>query len=146
MRKILMPLLVISLMLFSGCKMLEGWFTQKQPLAEVIDTNIFKIDSEAEFFKKVLGSQKPVVVKFETDWCGACNTMAPIFEKSADEFVDQMKFTQVDADKQKELAQKYEIKGVPTFIFFKDGKIIEKIEGGMDEDDFKNKVKEIIKK
>lgn len=144
MKKILTPLLVISLMLFSGCKMLEDWFAKK-PLPEAIDTNIIKIDSEDEFSKKVFDSKKPVVVKFETDWCGACTTMAPIFEKSADEFIDQMKFTQVDADKQKELAQKYEIKGVPTFIFFKDGKIIEKIEGGMNEDDFKNKIKEIIK-
>ena len=146
LRFIAMPLIAISLILFSGCETLNKWFEQKPPQEEIIDTNIFKINSEADFSRKVLDSDKPVIVKFETDWCGACKTMAPVFEKSADEFVGKMKFTQVDADKQKELAQRYEIKGVPTFIFFKDGKIVEKIEGGMDEDDFVNKIKEIIKK
>ncbi len=141
-----MPLLTIGLILFSGCEPFDKWFAQKPPQEEIIDTNILKINSESDFSKKVLNCDKPVIVKFETDWCGACKTMAPVFEKSADEFVGKMKFTQVDADKQKELATKYEVKGVPTFIFFKDGKIVEKIEGGMDENDFKEKIKEIIKK
>ncbi|MBD3232061.1 thioredoxin fold domain-containing protein [Candidatus Dependentiae bacterium] len=146
MKKIMIFLCMINLILFSGCKMFEGWFKKSKPMQEVIDTNIIKIDTSDKFENEVLGSSKPVVVKFETDWCGACRSMAPTYEKVADEFVASMKFTQVDADKHKELAQKYEVKGVPTFIFFKNGELVEKIEGSMDEDNFKEKIKEILNK
>jgi len=95
------------------------------------------ITTNEQFKTAVLESKKPVVVKFSTEWCGACKSMKPAFEAVAKELADKYSFVEIDAEKAHDVSKQYGIRGVPAFLFFKDGqKIGEKI-GAMTEDVFK---------
>lgn len=73
--------------------------------------------------KKVLGKDKPVVVVFYTDWCGACKRVVPVFDAVRDELSDKAEFVMVNADKETELSDKYDIRYYPTVFFIDtDGK------------------------
>ncbi|MFH1461613.1 MAG: thioredoxin domain-containing protein [bacterium] len=140
MKKIIIP--ILSLIILSGCDFL----TDKKPLPKIKSTisNIIYIKDVESFDKIVLNSPKPAVVKFETKWCGACKVMAPIYEKMASKYLDKINFTSVQADQVAELADKYEIQGVPTFLFFKDGKKIEEMIGAVDEVTFEDAIKKLL--
>jgi thioredoxin 1 len=74
------------------------------------------------FQTEVLKSEHPVLVDFHATWCGPCKMITPIIEGFAGEFAGKVKFAKVDVDQAPELAATYNITGVPTLIFFKQGK------------------------
>ncbi|GMT29448.1 hypothetical protein PFISCL1PPCAC_20745, partial [Pristionchus fissidentatus] len=80
----------------------------------------------------LLDSPSPLVIEFFAAWCGPCKMMAPKFEKLAIEFPN-VNCVKVDIDEQEALASKYEVNMMPTFVFFKDGKEIHRIEGTKEE-------------
>lgn len=69
-----------------------------------------------------------VVIDFFATWCGPCKTIAPVFEKLA-QIYPSISFLKVDVDESAELAEKFEIQAMPTFLFLKDGRIVKRIEG-----------------
>ena len=73
-----------------------------------------------QFEKEVLQSDVPVLVDFYADWCGPCKMMTPIVGEMAEEKVDA-KFFKVNIDDNRELAKKYRVMSIPTFIVFKNG-------------------------
>ncbi len=81
------------------------------------------------FQQQVLDSQKPVLVDFWATWCGPCMKMAPTIDELASEGQGRFVVGKIDVDKQEELAEKYNIEGMPTFLFFKDGKVQDSILG-----------------
>lgn len=76
---------------------------------------------EKDFEAEVLKSDLPVVVDFWAPWCGPCMAAAPEFKALAKKYAGQIRFVKVNVDNEQELSQKYNIKGIPTFIFFKGG-------------------------
>ncbi|KAF3036552.1 hypothetical protein E8E12_004574 [Didymella heteroderae] len=72
----------------------------------------------------ILKSSKYVVVDFYADWCPPCRAIAPIFSKLADDHAvsGQLAFAKVNVDHVKDVAKKYGITAMPTFLFFEDGK------------------------
>ena len=74
------------------------------------------------FKKEVLKSDKPVLVDFNATWCPPCQAMHPIVEELADNY----KVVAVDIDDQEELAEQYEVSGIPCFVVFKDGEEIDR--------------------
>lgn len=140
MKKIIIP--ILSLIILSGC----DFFTDKKPLPKIKSTtsNVIYVKDIESFDKIVLNSLKPAIVKFETKWCGACKIMTPIYEKMALKYLEKINFTSVQADQVAELADKYEIQGVPTFLFFKNGKKIEEVIGAVDEITFENSIKKLL--
>jgi thioredoxin 1 len=84
---------------------------------------------DSSFDSEVLQSEKPVLVDFWAPWCGPCRAIAPIVEELAESFGDTVKFTKCNVDENPVTPTKYGIKSIPTLIFFKDGKVLDKIVG-----------------
>ena len=100
--------------------------------------------NQAEFADKVDGAAKPVLVDFSAEWCPPCKMLSPILERIALEFSDKLMVYGVDTDKDPELSQRFNISGVPTMIFFREGKEIKKLVGFRDFDTLKSEVASIL--
>lgn len=82
---------------------------------EVTDTN---------FETEVVQSKVPVLIDFSATWCGPCKQLTPIVEKLADEHVGKYKVAKVDIDDSPAITQKFGVRGVPTIMVFKEGKVV----------------------
>ncbi len=75
-------------------------------------------------FKEIIGSNKPTLVDFYADWCGPCKMMNPVLQQLAGELKGRVNIIKIDVDKNQHLAQKLNVRGVPTLIIYKKGKIV----------------------
>jgi len=73
-------------------------------------------------FRRIINSDKPVLVDFYADWCAPCKTLAPILKEVKDELGDIVRIVKIDVDKNEKLARRYQVKGIPTMLLFKGGK------------------------
>jgi len=74
-------------------------------------------------FENIINSEKPVLVDFHALWCGPCKTQSPILAEIAKEVGEKVKIIKIDVDQNQEIAQRYQIQGVPTLMVFKEGQI-----------------------
>lgn len=80
-------------------------------------------------FKEIIATNTPVLIDFFATWCGPCQTMMPVLEKLKDELGDSVKILKIDVDKNKVLATQMNVRGVPAFMIYKNGKQIWKGSG-----------------
>lgn len=92
----------------------------------------YSIDITLENFQQVIleGSLKqPILVDFWADWCAPCKVLMPILEKLANEFQGQFILAKVNIEEQPELAQKFQVRSVPTVILVGEGKLLDQFDG-----------------
>ena len=93
--------------------------------------SVLKITSE-NFEKEVLNSEVPVLVDFFATWCSPCKMMSPVVEELEKEMEGKAKVYKIDTDEEQNLAIKYGIMSIPTFIVFKNGEVANKAVGMRD--------------
>ena len=85
-------------------------------------------------FIKLINGDKPVLADFFATWCGPCKTMSPILVEAKGKLEDKVTVVKIDVDKNQAAASKFNVKGVPTLVLFKDGKIVWRKSGVMSAD------------
>ncbi len=100
--------------------------------------------TSANFEEEVLNSEIPVLVDFYADWCGPCKMMAPIVESLAESFDGKVKVGKLNIDEEMDIAQKYRVMSIPTFIVFKGGQVLETSVGAMSKDDLEKKLQKVL--
>jgi len=75
-------------------------------------------------FNNIIKGEIPIIVDFYAEWCGPCKVQAPILEEVADILKDKVRIIKIDVEKNQTLAQRYEVRGVPTIAIFKSGELL----------------------
>ena len=86
-------------------------------------------------FNKIIDSKTPVLVDFYADWCGPCKMLAPILKQVKEEMGEVLKIVKIDVDKNTAIAAKYQVRGVPTMLLFKNGKQLWRQSGVLQKND-----------
>ncbi|MDD5658185.1 MAG: thioredoxin [Elusimicrobia bacterium] len=102
---------------------------------EITDTN---------FRDEVLGSDVPVVVDFWAQWCGPCRMLGPIIEELAEEYAGRIKVGKLDTDKNPVTAQALRIAAVPTVLFFKEGRLVDRTIGTSPKTELKRRIERLL--
>jgi thioredoxin 1 len=85
-----------------------------------------------ESFKELINSKTPVLVDFHADWCGPCKAMNPVIKEVARSVQGKARVIKVDIDKSVEAAQAYQVQAVPTFMIFREGRVVWRHSGMLD--------------
>lgn len=101
--------------------------------------------TEANFQQEIERSELPVLLDIYATWCGPCKQMEPIVNQIEQEFNGRCKIAKLNVDHARDLAIKFGVTSVPTFLFMKNGQVLTKETGYMSKDDLKNKIEEFLK-
>jgi thioredoxin 1 len=98
--------------------------------------------TDANFQSKVLAADKLTLVDFWADWCGPCRTMGPVVEDLAKEYKGKVNIGKLDVDNNPNVCQKYGITSIPTILFIKNGKVVDRTVGVYSKSKLIKKIKE----
>jgi thioredoxin 1 len=127
--------IIVNLFFLVGCE---------NPSAMNASTPNVKHITQGEFAAEVTLCTNPVVLEFYATWCGPCRQLGPMLDRLASPFTDKVKFVKVNIDESPGLAQNYSVQGVPTVIFFKDGKLADRLVGLPLETDLKARLENFV--
>jgi thioredoxin 1 len=91
--------------------------------------------TDAGFDVEVLQSDKPVLVDFWAEWCGPCRMMTPTIDAIASEYQGKAKVGKLNVDDNGQTAMRYQIRGIPALLLFKDGKVVDQRVGAVGKTD-----------
>ena len=106
--------------------------------------SVLNIVDGKDFSERILKTDKPVLVDFWAPWCGPCKMVAPELEAVASEYEDKAVVVKVNVDEQQELANQYNVMGIPTLLLFKDGKEVDRLVGYRPRKDLMNAIDKLI--
>ena len=110
------------------------------PAAMNQSTASVKHIAQSEFENEVTRSTNAIVADFYATWCGPCRTLSPMLDRLAGPLADKIKFVKINVDESPGIAQNFSVQGIPTLIFFKDGKVADRITGLLPEAELKAKL------
>lgn len=105
-------------------------------MVKILDASNFEVEVEK--------SDKPVVIDVFAPWCGPCQMMGPVFDELEKEIGEKYKFVKFNIDEQRDLAVKFGVSSIPTFVFFKDGNVVGKEVGYMSKDVLQSKIESLL--
>ena len=79
--------------------------------------------SDAAFERDVLKADQPVLLDFWAEWCGPCKMIAPILDTIAEEYKGRLRVVKLNIDDNPQTPQKYNVRGIPTLLLFRDGAV-----------------------
>jgi thioredoxin 1 len=97
-----------------------------------------------DFESKVLESSLPVVIDFWADWCAPCHRVSPILEDLAGDYAGRIRVAKVNVDEEVELAARYGVRAMPTFLFLRDGKVVDQLTGARPRSDFEARFEALL--
>jgi thioredoxin 1 len=100
--------------------------------------------SDATFDQEVLRSEQPVLVDFWAVWCGPCRAIAPMVDSVATAYSGQIKVTKMNVDENGATPSRYGIRGIPTLLFFKGGKVADQVVGYVPQNVIEEKVQRLL--
>ena len=100
--------------------------------------------NDSNFDHVTVNSQIPVIVDFWAPWCGPCRMLAPAIDQLAQEFEGKAKICKVNTEEEADLTAKYEIRSIPTILYFKDGKIVDQTIGATTKAKIEEKLNNLI--
>ncbi len=100
--------------------------------------------TESNFEAEVIQSDKPVMVDFWATWCGPCKMISPIVDQIATEMAGTAKVGKVDVDGNVGLANRFNIRSIPTLLFFKGGELVDTITGATSKDNILAHLKALL--
>lgn len=121
-----------------GCKESSGDASHAYQSAHVIAL------TETNFQAEVLASPKLAMVDFWAVWCGPCKILAPTVDAVANDYAGRLKVGAVDVDAVPSLPQRYGIEGMPTLLFFKDGRVVDKVLGVIGKRELQQKIEGLL--
>jgi thioredoxin 1 len=98
-----------------------------------------------QFEVEVVRSTLPVVVDFYAPWCGPCKGLSPLLDQLAGPPTNKVKFVNINVDEATTLAQRLEIQGVPTLVFFEGGEVVDSLVGLPSSDTRKMRLESLAK-
>ena len=108
----------------------NGKPTCKKEIKMVNESGLLHVNDK-NFAAEVLNADLPVLVDFWATWCGPCRSISPIIEELAKEFTGRVKVTKLNVDESPATPSQYGVRGIPTLILFKGGKIFDQIVGAV---------------
>jgi thioredoxin 1 len=100
--------------------------------------------TDATFENTVVNGDKPAMVDFWATWCGPCKIIAPHVEALAEEFSGKAVVAKLDVDSNRQTAIKFGIQSIPTLLFFKGGKLVDRVIGAVDKKVLKEKLTALL--
>jgi thioredoxin 1 len=110
----------LNLFFVAGC--------EKPSAMNASTTNVRHI-TQGEFEAEVTRCTNAVVADFYATWCGPCRTLSPMLDRLAGPLADKIKFVKINVDESPGLAQNFQVQAIPTLVFFRDGKVADRVTG-----------------
>ncbi|MEP6810024.1 MAG: thioredoxin [Chthoniobacterales bacterium] len=109
-----------------------------------MDNSLTVTIDEANFEAEVAKSQQPVLVDFWAEWCGPCKMIAPVLDEIAKEKAGTIKVGKINIDHNQSLSARYNVRAIPTLLFFKNGQVVDQVTGMTSKKDLLSRIDAVV--
>lgn len=100
--------------------------------------------TDLNFDQEVIQSSVPVLVDFWAPWCGPCKSIAPIIDELAEQYTGKFKIVKLNVDDNPQIANRFNISGIPNLIFFKNGAVKDQLRGSRPRQDIVGVIEKVL--